>query len=102
MDTAACTIILCLRYATTAGQRPTVMNAIGKAGCVALRHPGVAPLDAGVAMIAVARARDMLELCGIARNSPRLSERCAPGAWHLAGQTVHAAVKMIRDTAPSP
>ena len=29
MDTAACTIVLSLRYAITTGQRPTVMNTIG-------------------------------------------------------------------------
>ena len=53
-------------------------------------------------MVAVARARDMLELRRIAGDSPRLTERDAPGAWHLARQTVHAAIKVIRDTAPSP
>ena len=53
-------------------------------------------------MIAVACARDMLERRRIAGDRPRLSQRDAASAWHLAGQTVHAAVKVIRDTAPSP
>ena len=55
-----------------------------------------------MAMRAVACERDMLELRGVARDSLRLAPRDAACAWHLARQTVHAAIKVIRDTAPSP
>ena len=95
--------ILCLRYAIyTTGQRPTVVDAIGKAGRVALRHPGVNPLDAGMAMSAVASARDVPELLGIARDSPGLTERNAPSACGLANQPVRAAIEMMCGTAPTP
>ena len=95
--------ILCLRYAIyTTSQRPTVVDAIGKAGRVALRHPGVNPLDAGMAMSAVADVRDVPELLGIARDSPGLSERDAPGTCGLANQPVCAAIEMMCGTAPTP
>ena len=95
--------ILHTRYATsTTGQRPTVVDAISKAGRIALRHTGISSLYADMAMRAVADARDVPEFLGIARDNPGLTERDAPGAWHLAGQTVHTAIKMVRDAAPTP
>ena len=103
MDTAACTKILCLRYAIyTTGQRPTVVDAIGKAGRIALRKTGINALYAGMAVIAVASARDVPELLGIARDSPGLTERYAPCACGLANQPVRTPIKMMCGTAPSP
>ena len=55
-----------------------------------------------MAMRAVACERDMLELRGVARDSPRLAQRDAARAWRLAGQTVHAPIEMIGDAAPAP
>ena len=95
--------ILHTRYATTTtGQRPTVVDAISKAGRIALRHTGINPLYAGMAMRAVADARDVPELLGVARDSPGLTERNAPGACGLANQPVRAAIEMMCGTAPTP
>ena len=95
--------VLCLRYAIyTTGQRPTIVDAISKAGRIALRHTGVNPLYAGMAMRAIASARDVPELLGIARDSPGLSERYAPCACGLADQSVRAPIKMMCGTTPTP
>ena len=53
-------------------------------------------------MRAVAHERDVLELRGAARDSPRLAQRDTARAWHLAGQTVHAPIEMEGGTAPAP
>ena len=53
-------------------------------------------------MRAVAHERDVLELRGAARDSPRLAQRDAARAWHLAGQTVHAPIEMKGSAAPAP
>ena len=95
--------ILHTRYAaSTTGQRPTIVDAINKAGRVTLRHTGVRPLYADMAMRAVADARDVPEFLGVARDNPRLSERNAPGACGLADQPVCAAIEAVRGTAPTP
>ena len=96
-------IILRLRYAIyTTGQRPTVVDAVSKAGRIALRHTGINSLYAGMAMRAIASARDVPELLGIARDSPGLTERNAPGTCGLANQPVCAAIEMMCGTAPTP
>ena len=95
--------ILLTRYATTtAGHRPTAVDVMGEAGRIALRHTGVNPLYAGVAVRAVTGARKMPEFRGIARDNPGLAERDAPCACGLADQSVRAAVKTVRGTAPTP
>ena len=96
-------IILRLRYAIyTTGHRPTVVDAVSKAGRIALRHTGINSLYAGMAMRAIASARDVPELLGIARDSPGLTERNAPGTCGLANQPVCAAIEMMCGTAPTP
>ena len=54
-----------------------------------------------MAVGAVARKRDVFELRGSTRDSPRLAQWSAARAWHLAGQTVHAPVKIERSAAPT-